>query len=566
MRQKFHLLLCLFFLAPASLVLAEDTDQELVKQLSNPVASLISVPFQSNWDFRMGPLDKGWRYTMNFQPVIPVVLNDHWNLIIRTIVPYIHQDNVFAAPPPAFPGLPDDLLQKIPENLRGQAEKVARQAFERAAKKIPNDRYQDGLSDITQSFFLSPRSLPNGLIVGVGPAFLYPTATDDKLGSQKWGAGPTFILAEQQGGWTYGLLFNHLWSFAGDEDRRSVNNSFVQPFISYATKTKTTFTINSEATYDWNESQWTVPLNASVAQLVRIGKLPVQFTVGGRYYAEGPSGAPQWGLRFVITPLFPTGSKPILPRVLTTPFILAALASAAVAAPNGDQILHQMSDKLASAKSFTFEAQRETDPALLEDRDVPEKSRVSAVVRRPNQFAARSRSGEGTRRIIADGRMLMVFDEKNHTYAQTPMRTTLDGLVAKLDEAYGFTPPLLDFTVSNLYQDFHQQAHSVKYVATEKLPTGLLASVECYHLALKGPEADADLWVGASDSLPRKLVATFHRTGHPQVHVDFLRWNLPASVTDADFTFTAPPGAQKVEMWTSSRMEKQAGKTQPKKN
>ncbi len=194
-------------------------------------------------------------------------------------------------------------------NLRGKAEDLARKAFDREAKRIPNDRYQDGLGDITQSFFLSPKQDLGGWIVGVGPVFLYPTATDDKLGTQKWGAGPTFVVLKQRGGWTYGLLFNHIWSFAGDDDRRSVNSSFFQPFLSYSTKTKTTFTLNTESTYDWNESQWTVPLNLQVSQLVRIGKLPVQFTVGGRYYAEGPSGAPDWGLRFVVTPLFPTGGK-----------------------------------------------------------------------------------------------------------------------------------------------------------------------------------------------------------------------------------------------------------------
>jgi hypothetical protein len=169
----------------------QQSDEELVKQLSNPVASLISVPFQSNWDFRMGPLDEGWRYTLNFQPVVPLSLNDHWNLIIRTIVPYVHQDNVLKAPTPSFPGLPDDILNQIPKNLRGQAEDLARKAFDKAAKKIPNDRYQDGLGDITQSFFLSPKEEIGGWIVGVGPAFLYPTATDDKIGSQKWGARRT---------------------------------------------------------------------------------------------------------------------------------------------------------------------------------------------------------------------------------------------------------------------------------------------------------------------------------------------------------------------------------------
>lgn len=299
---------CFVFATPA--FSEEQSDEELVKQLSNPVASLISVPFQSNWDFRMGPLDAGWKYTLNFQPVIPVSLNDHWNVIIRTIVPYIHQDNVFKSSVPSFPGLPAEIVNQIPVDLQRKAEITARKAFDKMARKSPNDRYQDGLGDITQSFFLSPKNDIGGWIVGVGPVFLYPTATDDKLGTEKWGAGPTFVVLKQQGGWTYGMLANHIWSFAGDSDRRSVNSSFVQPFLAYATKTKTTFTVNTEATYDWNESQWTVPVNVMVSQLVRVGKLPVQFAAGGRYYAEGPSGAPEWGLRFVVTPLFPIGGKP----------------------------------------------------------------------------------------------------------------------------------------------------------------------------------------------------------------------------------------------------------------
>jgi hypothetical protein len=88
-----------------------------------------------------------------------------------------------------------------------------------------------------------------------------------------------------------------------------VNSTFVQPFLTYTTKKQTTIGINSEATYDWNESQWLVPLNAQLSQVVKIGKQPVSFTLGARYYAEGPSGAPEWGVRFVITLLFPTGDK-----------------------------------------------------------------------------------------------------------------------------------------------------------------------------------------------------------------------------------------------------------------
>jgi hypothetical protein len=245
-----------------------DKDAELAKQLQNPVASLISVPFQHTFEFNLGPNDDGFKYTLNFQPVIPVSLSKDWNLIIRTIVPIISQDDV-----------------------------------------IPGTS-QSGLSDITQSFFFSPKKPVGGLILGFGPVMLYPTATDSLLGTERWGAGPTFLVLKQVGGWTYGALLNHIWSYAGDEHRDYVSSTFIQPFISYTTKTKTTFGLNSESTYDWHNSQWTVPINLSISQLVKLGKMPVQFALGAKYYAGGPSGAPDWGIRFVVTPLFPTGKKP----------------------------------------------------------------------------------------------------------------------------------------------------------------------------------------------------------------------------------------------------------------
>jgi len=242
----------------------EESDEkaELAKKLNNPVANLISVPIQNNWDFGIGPAD-AMKYTANIQPVIPISLDKDWNLITRTILPVIY-----------------------------------------AESPVKGGRDAWGLGDTVQSFFLSPKEPVGGWILGGGPVFLWPTATDSVLGSGKWGAGPTVVALRQEHGWTYGVLANQIWSYAGWGDQ-SVNATFLQHFVSFTTKTYTTFTLNTESTYDWQDKQWTVPLNAMVSQLVKIGKTPVQFQIGARYYADKPSGGPDWGLRFAITFLFP---------------------------------------------------------------------------------------------------------------------------------------------------------------------------------------------------------------------------------------------------------------------
>ncbi len=279
----------------------EDNGDDLAKQLQNPVASLISVPFQSNFDFKIGPDDAGWRYTMNFQPVVPISLGKDWNLIVRTIVPFIHQENVFKGSTPSF----DEVVNNIPVDLTNRQLHELHGVFNKAvADRAPGAR-QTGLGDITQTFFLSPKEpVFGGVILGVGPAFLYPSATDNLLGTERWAAGPSLVALKQTGGWTYGILTNQLWSFAGNGSRRSVSSLFLQPFISYTTAMKTTFAVNTESTYDFMAGQYTAPVNVSVSQLLKVGKLPLSIGLGGRYYVQGPSGAPEWGLRFIVTLLF----------------------------------------------------------------------------------------------------------------------------------------------------------------------------------------------------------------------------------------------------------------------
>jgi hypothetical protein len=239
---------------------------DLAKQLSNPVASLISVPFQLNYDQDIGPADDGERYQLNIQPVVPISISEDWNLISRTIVPVISQDDI-------FPGAGD----------------------------------QFGIGDIVQSLFFSPKQpTAGGLIWGVGPVFLLPTATDDLLGGEQWGLGPTAVGLKQQGPWTYGALANHIWSVAGDDERSDINATFIQPFLSYTTPSAWTYTLNSESTYDWESEQWSVPVNGVVSKVTRFGDQLVSLGGGVRYWAESSDGGPEgFGVRFIVTLLYP---------------------------------------------------------------------------------------------------------------------------------------------------------------------------------------------------------------------------------------------------------------------
>lgn len=236
--------------------------EELAKQLANPVASLISVPFQNNFDFNIGPLE-GSRYTLNMQPVIPISINEKWNMISRTIIPIISQSDVTG---------------------KGNNE--------------------TGLGDIAQSIFFSPKEVKNGLVWGVGPVLLLPTATDDALGIKKWGAGPNALVLKLQGQWTYGALVNHIWSYAGD-GLNDVDATFFQPFATYASKTGASLTIAAENTQDWNNDFFGGFAGIYYAKVVTFGKQMLQ--LGGSpkiFYGNNPFN-PDWGIRANIILLFP---------------------------------------------------------------------------------------------------------------------------------------------------------------------------------------------------------------------------------------------------------------------
>jgi hypothetical protein len=238
--------------------------EELAKKLSNPVASLISVPFQNNTDYGIGP-DNGSKNTLNFQPVIPVQVSTSTNMILRVIVPIISQRNITGI-----------------------------------------GTSQGGVSDITATAFFSPARVKNGLVWALGPVFLIPTATNQYLGTEKLGMGPSGLVLKQTGPLTYGMLFNQIWSVAGSSTRANVNQLFLQPFFAHNWKSGAGLSINAEMTENWQAGTFTAVLNPLVNGVTKLGKQTVQLGLGPRIPVAGPAGSrPDLGFRGVFTLVFP---------------------------------------------------------------------------------------------------------------------------------------------------------------------------------------------------------------------------------------------------------------------
>jgi hypothetical protein len=245
---------------------AQESEAELAKAAQNPVAAMISVPMQYNYNQKIGPLEDGDKSDLFIQPVIPFSLNHDWNLISRTIIPVTWQSDI-----------------------------------------VPGAGSQSGIGDITASLFFSPKKpTSSGWIWGVGPVFYLPSASNDLLGADKWGAGPTAVFLKQEHGFTYGALMNHIWSVGGS-GKADISNTYLQPFFSYTTKTHTTFAVNTESSYNWETENWLVPINLLVKQVLKLGDQPIQLTAGARYWADSPDniGPQGWGARFEVTFLFP---------------------------------------------------------------------------------------------------------------------------------------------------------------------------------------------------------------------------------------------------------------------
>ena len=251
---------------------------ELAKASQNPVGNMISLPFQNNTSFGIGP-DDAISNVLNIQPVYPVGVNQSWNLINRGIVPVIYREEV------------------LPALNEGDA---------------------FGLGDTSYTGFFSPAK-PGKLIWGVGPSLLIPTATEDRWSSDKWSGGAGVVLLSMPGHWVVGVLVQNVWSFAGDSDAADVNQLLLQPIINYNFSKGWYFTSVPVITANWeadSSNRWTVPVGGGAGKIMKWGKQPVDLSVAAFYNVEQPAPlvaqAPNldnqgevWTLRIQLKLLFP---------------------------------------------------------------------------------------------------------------------------------------------------------------------------------------------------------------------------------------------------------------------
>ncbi len=270
--QRFVILLVFFLVFNMTFVSAmaqtkgkAESTEELQKAAQNPVADLISIPLQNNFNFGVGPQDK-MQYVGNIQPVVPIHATENWNVITRTIVPLIYQ-------PELAPGVGDVF----------------------------------GLGDIQFTAFLSPAK-PGEFIWGVGPIFQFPSGTNNSMTTGQWCAGPSVVGLRMDGHWVYGALANYISSFAGQSDRGAVSQWLIQPFVNYNMADGWYLTSAPIVTADMmanNSDRWTVPLGGGVGKIIRVDRLPVNLQLQGFYNVARPDAGPDWSIRFQIQLMLP---------------------------------------------------------------------------------------------------------------------------------------------------------------------------------------------------------------------------------------------------------------------
>lgn len=250
-------------LSPAQ---SEADAQKLQALAANPIASLVSIPFQYNMNFNYG-LYRGTQQVLNIQPVIPTDLGSGHTWVSRIIMPLV-----------ALPAI------------------------------APGVGPQVGLGDLNPQFFYVPKQ--GNVMLGYGPTFLFPTGTSQWVGQGKWGVGPDAVIVvtvPQKS--VYGLLVNNIWSVAGDPTRANVNQGLFQGFYNWTLHHGFTVGLTSTSTANWiapGSNKWTVPIGPTFTQLMKFGE-GMGGQVGGAFFwnAVRPQYGSTWTARVLITILQP---------------------------------------------------------------------------------------------------------------------------------------------------------------------------------------------------------------------------------------------------------------------
>jgi hypothetical protein len=253
---------------------AQQSTAALAAAAQNPVAAMISLPFQNNTFFDAGPNHDKTANVLNIQPVLPFTIGD-WNIISRTIVPLITLPSLTA---------PDlgDVITGAPSS---------------------NDPF--GLGDINQTFYFSPASATK-FIWGVGPSVTLPTATSRFLGPRTLSMGPGAVGLVTPKPWVIGALARQLWAVAGPN--QSVNQTLLQPFVNYNFPGGWYLVSSPIMTANWSASssqRWSIPIGGGVGKIFKIGGQPMNASLQAFDYVAHPSFAPRWAIRFQIQLLFP---------------------------------------------------------------------------------------------------------------------------------------------------------------------------------------------------------------------------------------------------------------------
>jgi len=263
---------------------AATSSDELRKQSQNPIASLISVPIQENWNFGIEPSDRT-QNVLNIQPVIPFRISKDWNLITRWITPIVYQP------------LPIAQTSGSPNAQTGVY----------------------GLGDMNPSFLFSPKK--SKVTWGIGPTFVFPTATNTRyLGQGKLSMGPSIVVLVQPSHWTIGFLANNYWSVAGQSNFNSagqvnkppVNQFLLQWFVNYNLNKGWYLKSAPIVTANWRggaHGVWNVPFGGGVGRIMKLGFQPVNLSAEFYGNAVHPPGASSWTVRLSFVLLFPKLSK-----------------------------------------------------------------------------------------------------------------------------------------------------------------------------------------------------------------------------------------------------------------